>query len=117
MIRRIFAIVLALSLVLSAAAYAGLFDNKKVTDALQNGAIKIGMTKDALVAEIGYPPDGKPKQGNLFYRFSEARVSPAGREDSWTYQIGATPDGVKSLTIKLLDDKVAGWNEWLDMKK
>ncbi len=117
MIRRIFAIVLALSLVLSAAAHAGLFDNKKVTDAMQGGKIKIGMSKDVLVSEIGYPPDSKPAQGSLFFRFAQSKVTAAGKEDSWTYQTGATAEGVKSITFKLVDDKVAEWNEWLDTKK
>lgn len=115
--KKIFGLVLAAVFVLSAVSYAGLFDNKKISDALQNGTIKVGMAKSELVSAIGYPPEGKPKQDALFNRFAQTKVSSAGKEETWTYQIGASAEGVQSVTIKLVDDKVAEWNEWLDTKK
>lgn len=117
MVRKIIALVVILTVALSTAAGAGLFDNKKVTDAMQNDKIKIGMTKEALVSEIGYPPDSSAKQGSQFFRFAQSKVTAAGKEDSWTYQTGATAEGVKSVTFKLVDGKVAEYNEWLDTKK
>jgi len=98
-------------------ANAGIFENKKISDALNGDKIKVGMTKDELVGEIGYPPEGKPKQDALFYRFVQSKVTAAGKEESWTYQIGATMEGVRSVTFKLVDGKVAEWNEWLDSGK
>jgi len=98
-------------------ASAGLFENKKVSGALTNDTIKVGMTKDQLVGKIGYPPEGKPKQDALFYRFAQSKVTAAGKEESWTYQIGATAEGVRSVTFKIVDGKVAEWNEWLDSGK
>ncbi|MCM8761165.1 MAG: hypothetical protein NC938_05445 [Candidatus Omnitrophica bacterium] len=108
---------LACVIMFSATAYAGLFENKKIAEALQGDGLKVGMTKDQLVSLIGYPPEGKPKQDALFYRFAQSKVTAAGKEESWTYQISATAEGVRSVTFKLVDGKVAEWNEWLDTKK
>lgn len=94
-----------------------LFENKKITEALETGKVKVGMTKDELVGAIGYPPEGKPKQDALFYRFAQTKVTSAGKEESWTYQVGATAGGVRSVTFKIIDGKVAEWNEWLDSQK
>lgn len=119
MIRRIAVCAAALLLAASVAgeAGAGLFENKKVSGALNDGSVRVGMTKDELVATIGYPPEGKPKQDALFYRFAQSKVTAAGREESWTYQLGATAEGVRSVTFKLVDGKIAEWSEWLDTKK
>ena len=117
MVKRIFAIALAAAILVSGAAHAGLFENKKISAALQGNNLKVGMTKDQLVALIGYPPEGKPKQDGMFYRFALSRVTAAGKEESWTYQIGATAEGVRSVTFKIIDGKVAEWNEWLDTNK
>ncbi len=117
MAKKVLGLAVILALALSSAAYAGLFENTKVTDALGNGTIKVGMSKADLIAAIGYPPEGKPKQDSMFYRFAQSKVTASGKEDSWTYQIGATAEGVRSVTFKLVDDKVAEWNEWLDTKK
>jgi len=119
MIRRIALCVAVLLFAVSVAgeAGAGLFENKKVSGALNDGTVKVGMTKDDLVAKIGYPPEGKPKQDALFYRFAQSKVTAAGKEESWTYQLGATSEGVRSITVKLVDGKVTEWNEWLDSGK
>ena len=112
------AVVLACIMMLSAASAAfALMENKKIIEALDGGKIKVGMAKDELVAEIGYPPEGKPKQDALFYRFARTKVTSAGKEETWTYQIGATADGVRSVTFKMIDGKVTEWNEWLDSGK
>lgn len=100
----------------STGAFA-MFENKKIIDALESGRVKVGMSKEGLVGVIGYPPEGKPKQDGLFYRFAKTRVTAAGKEESWTYQIGATADGVRSVTFRMVDGKVAEWNEWLDTQK
>ncbi|MFH0771319.1 MAG: hypothetical protein V1933_01725 [Candidatus Omnitrophota bacterium] len=106
--------VLALSFAASALA---LFENENIINALENGKVKVGMAKDELVGAIGYPPEGKSKQDALFYRFTQSKVTSAGKEESWTYQIGATSEGVRSVTIKMVDGKVTEWNEWLDVQK
>lgn len=112
------AVVLACVMMLSAASAAfALMENKKIIEALDGGAIKVGMAKSDLIATIGYPPEGKPKQDALFYRFAQMKVTSAGKEETWTYQIGATADGVRSVTFKMIDGKVAEWNEWLDSGK
>ncbi len=116
MMKKIFVIVLACAVLFSGAAYA-LFENKKIADALQGDTLKVGMTKDQLVAAIGYPPEGKPKQDSIFYRFAQSKVTAAGKEESWTYQIAPSPEGVRSVTFKMVDGKVTEWNEWLDSKK
>ena len=110
-------ILIACAVLVSGTAYAGLFENKKVAAALQGDALKVGMTKDRLVALIGYPPEGKPKQDAMFYRFSQSKVTAAGKEESWTYQIAPSPEGVRSVTFKMVDGKVTEWSEWLDTKK
>jgi len=97
-------------------AFGGLLANDKIISALNDGKVRIGMTKDELVGEIGYPPDGKAKQNALFYRFAQSKVTAAGKEESWTYQLEATAGGVRSVTFKIVDGKVAEWNEWLDAK-
>ena len=117
MATKIVAVILISVMMFSGAAHAGLFDNKKISQALESGSVKVGMTKEALVAEIGYPPDGGAKQGGAFYRFAQSKVTSAGKEDSWTYQIGATAEGVRSVTFKMVDGKVGEWSEWLDTKK
>jgi hypothetical protein len=117
MIRKTLVIVLSAAVLCSATAHAGLFENKKISDALQGDALKVGMTKDQLVAAIGYPPEGKPKQDSMFFRFAQSKMTAAGKEESWTYQIQPTPDGVRSVTFKLVDGKVAEWSEWLDSRK
>ncbi|MBN2453673.1 MAG: hypothetical protein JXB40_05385 [Candidatus Omnitrophica bacterium] len=117
MMKNSIVIALALTLILSGVTHAGLFENKKISEALQGPDLKVGMTKEALVAVIGYPPEGKPKQDGLFYRFAQSRVTAAGKEESWTYQIAPSAEGVRSVTFKLVDGKVAEWNEWLDTKK
>jgi hypothetical protein len=101
---------------ISSIAFA-LFENQKIIKVLESNQIKIGMTKQELVDVIGYPPEGKPKQDALFYRFVKAKVTAAGKEESWTYQIGATADGVRSLTFTMIDGKVTEWNEWLDVQQ
>jgi len=106
----------AMLLGVSQGAFA-LFENKKIIDAVENGKVKVGMTKDELVGVIGYPPEGKPKQDGLFFRFAKTKVTAAGKEESWTYQVGATADGVRSFTFTLIDGKVTEWNEWLDPQK
>jgi hypothetical protein len=106
----------AMILAVSAGAFA-MFENKKIIDAIENGKVKVGMTKDELVGAIGYPPEGKPKQDGLFFRFAKTKVTAAGKEESWTYQIGAMADGVRSVTFTLIDGKVTEWNEWLDSQK
>ena len=112
------AIVLACVMILSAASAAfALMENKKIIDALESGKVKVGMAKDELVGVIGYPPEGKAKQDNLFYRFAQTKVTSAGKEESWTYQLGATADGVRSVTFKMVDGKITEWNEWLDAGK
>jgi len=108
------AFICVLSLLLSVSAHAALFENKKIIDALENGKVRIGMTKQELISEIGYPPEGKPKQDALYFRFVQSKVTAAGKEESWTYQIGATPGGVRSVTFKILDGKIQEWNEWMD---
>jgi hypothetical protein len=117
MIRKIFAVALAAAFLVSGTAHAGLFENKKIASALQGSDLKVGMSRNELVSLIGYPPEGKPSQGALFYRFAQSRVTAAGKEESWTYQIGASAEGVRSVTFKIVDGKVAEWNEWLDTKK
>jgi hypothetical protein len=117
MARKIFALVLVSVVLFSYPAHCGLFENKKISQALQDDTVRIGMTKDALVAAIGYPPDGGVKQGAMFYRFAQSKVTAAGKEESWTYQIGASAEGVRSVTFKIADGKVSEWNEWLDTKK
>ena len=117
MARKIITVVLAVAVMASGIACAGLFENKKISDALQGSELKVGMSKDQLVSVIGYPPDGKDKQGAMFYRFAQNKVTAAGKEESWTYQIGATAEGVRSVTFKLVDGKFAEWSEWLDTKK
>lgn len=117
MAKRIFAIVLAAAVLVSGTALAGLFENKKISQALQGNDLKVGMTKEALVSLIGYPPDSKPSQGALFYRFAQSKVTAAGKEESWTYQIAPSPEGVRSVTVKIVDGKVAEWSEWLDTRK
>lgn len=115
---RISAVVLACVIMFSAASAAfALMENKKIIEALDGGMIKVGMAKNDLVAAIGYPPEGKPKQDALFYRFAQTKVTSAGKEETWTYQLGATADGVRSVTFKMIDGKVAEWNEWLDSGK
>jgi len=112
------AVVLVCVMMLSAASAAfALMENKKIIAALDGGMIKVGMEKNDLVAAIGYPPEGKPKQDALFYRFAQTKVTSAGKEETWTYQIGATADGVRSVTLKMIDGKVTEWNEWLDAGK
>ena len=112
------AFVLACVMVLSAASAAfALMENKKIIEALDGGKVKVGMAKADLVGVIGYPPEGKPKQDALFYRFVQTKVTSAGKEENWTYQLGATSDGVRSVTIKMIDGKVTEWNEWLDSGK
>lgn len=117
MLKKSLVFTIVLIMLFSGFAHAGLFDNKKITQALESGKVKIGMTKEALVSEIGYPPEGKDKQSALFYRFAQSKMTAAGKEESWTYQLGATVEGIRSVTIKLVDGKVAEWNEWLDTKK
>jgi hypothetical protein len=107
----------AVAVLFTGVAHAGLFENKKIAQALQGDSIKVGMARGELVSAIGYPPEGKPKQDALFYRFAQSKVTAAGKEESWTYQIGATAEGVRSVTFKIVDGKVAEWNEWLDSKK
>jgi hypothetical protein len=109
--------ILVLTLFISAAAQASLFENKKIMNALENDKVRVGMTKQELISEIGYPPEGKPKQDALYYRFVQTKVTAAGKEESWTYQIGATPGGVRSVTFKILDGKIQEWNEWMDNAK
>lgn len=104
------------ALLASGLAFAGLFANDKIINALNDGKVRIGMTKDELIGEIGYPPEGKAKQDALFFRFVKSKVTAAGKEESWTYQLEATPGGVRSVTIKIVDGKVAEWDEWLDAK-
>lgn len=112
------AVVLACVMMFSAASAAfALMENKKIIEALDGGMIKVGMAKNDLVAAIGYPPEGKPKQDALFYRFAQTKVTSAGKEETWTYQLGATADGVRSVTFKMIDGKVTEWNEWLDAGK
>lgn len=115
--RKIAAAACALSLVMSQCAWGALFENKKLSAALQDGAVRVGMDKQELVDAIGYPPSGKPNQDNFFYRFAQTKVTASGKEESWTYQIEPTPEGVRSVTFKLLDGKVQEWNEWLDSGK
>lgn len=117
MIKNSIAIIVALAVLFSGTAYAGLFENKKISDALQGDSLKVGMTKEALIAAIGYPPEGKPKQDAVFYRFAQSKVTAAGKEESWTYQIAPSAEGVRSVTFKMVDGKVTEWNEWLDSKK
>ncbi|MCX5678955.1 MAG: hypothetical protein NTY76_07635 [Candidatus Omnitrophica bacterium] len=95
-------------------SFAGLLNNTKISDALSGNKVRVGMTKKELVAQIGYPPDGAIGQGPLFSNFVQSRATAAGKEESWTYQISKTVDGVKSVTFKIVDGKVAAWNEWLD---
>ncbi|MFA6356968.1 MAG: hypothetical protein WCY23_07660 [Candidatus Omnitrophota bacterium] len=112
------AVVLLCVMVLSASSGAfAMFENKKIIDAVESGKVKVGMAKDELVGVIGYPPEGKPKQDGLFFRFAKTKVTSAGKEESWTYQVGATADGVRSITFTLIDGKVTEWNEWLDQQK
>lgn len=115
--RKILAIAIIMIFATSLVAHAGLFSNKKITDALNDGRIKIGMTQEELVSQIGYPPSGRDKKGGQFYRFAQSKVTANGKEDSWTYQVGATMEGVKSITFKMVDGKLVEWNEWLDTKK
>ena len=75
------------------------------------------MAKDQLVTEIGYPPEGGSTQGAMFYRFAQTKVTVAGKEESWTYQIAPSAEGVRSVTFKMIDGKVSEWSEWLDTKK
>lgn len=117
MVKYMVVLLLAFTVLFAGVSEAGLFENKKIFEALQGSELKVGMTKESLVAVIGYPPDGKPKQGALFYRFAQSKVTAAGKEESWTYQIGATVEGVRSVTFKIVDGKVAEWSEWLDTKK
>lgn len=114
MVKKIFVLALVALVMGASCVHAGLFSNKKIDEALQSGKIKIGMTKQELINEIGYPPEGKPKQSSLFYRFAQSKVTAAGKEESWTYQMGATVEGVRSITFKIVDDKVQEYNEWLD---
>jgi hypothetical protein len=114
MFKRIVILSLIGIFVFSVSACAALFENQKIIKALQDGTISIGMSKSDLVGKIGYPPEGKGTQDALFYRFVQTKVTAAGKEESWTYQIGATPDGVRSVTFKLVGDKVQEWNEWLN---
>jgi outer membrane protein assembly factor BamE (lipoprotein component of BamABCDE complex) len=93
------------------------FENKKIVQALQGDLLKVGMTKEQLIEVIGYPPEGKPKQDAMFYRFAQTKVTAAGKEESWTYQIAPTLEGVRSVTFKIVDGKVVEWSEWLDTKK
>lgn len=109
-------LVCALAFSFAAQAFA-LFENEKIINALENGSVKVGMSKDEVVGAIGYPPEGKPKQDALFYRFAQSKVTASGKEESWTYQMGATSEGVRSVTIKMVDGKVTEWNEWLDVQK
>jgi hypothetical protein len=115
--KKIFSVILASVIFFSGVAYGGLFENKKVSGALQGNDLKIGMTKEALVSVIGYPPEGKTKQDAMFYRFAQSKVTAAGKEESWTYQIAPSAEGVRSVTFKMIDGKVTEWNEWLDTKK
>lgn len=115
--KKILITVLVAVVLVSSAAHAGIFENKKISAALQGNSLKVGMSKDALVALIGYPPEGKPAQGALFYRFAQSKVTAAGKEEAWTYQIGATAEGVRSVTFKIIDGKVAEWSEWLDTRR
>lgn len=115
--KKITLVTLAFFLVCSTVAHAGLFENKKISAALANDTVKIGMSRQDLIDAIGYPPEGKAKQDALFYRFAQSKVTAAGKEESWTYQIGASAEGVRSVTFKLVDGKVAEWSEWLDTKK
>lgn len=117
MIKKVLTLVVLSVFAVTCVASAGLFENKKIAGALADNKVKVGMTKDELVAQIGYPPEGKPKQDALFYRFAQSKVTAAGKEESWTYQIGATAEGVRSVTFKLVDGKVAEWSEWLDSGK
>lgn len=105
------------TILIATTAHCGLFENKKIISALQGDTLKVGMSKEALVGAIGYPPDGSAKQGGQFMRFVQSKVTAAGKEESWTYQIGASADGVRSVTFKIVDGKVAEWSEWLDTKK
>jgi|GEM_PF-3133901 hypothetical protein len=117
MTKNVIAVMILVAVVFAGVAHAGLFENKKISEALAGDSIKVGMTKDQLIAAIGYPPEGKPKQDSSFYRFVQNKVTAAGKEESWTYQIGATFEGVRSVTFKLVDGKIAEWSEWLDSKK
>ena len=117
MIKKTACVVVAAVMAMSGVASAGLFENKKVSGAFADNKVTIGMTKDALVSLVGYPPEGKAKQDALFYRFAQSKVTAAGKEESWTYQLGATSEGVRSITVKLVDGKVTEWNEWLDSGK
>ena len=98
-------------------AQAAPFENKKIAQALQGDVLKVGMTKEQLIEVIGYPPEGKSKQDAMFYRFAQSKVTAAGKEESWTYQIAPTLEGVRSVTFKIVDGKVAEWSEWLDTNK
>jgi len=93
---------------------AGFLNNTKISDALSGNKVRVGMTKKDLITQIGYPPDGAIGQGPLFSSFVQSRATASGREESWTYQIVKTVGGVKSVTFKIIDGKVAAWNEWLD---
>lgn len=117
MANNIIAFIMAFSVLFSGTAHAGIFENKKLSGALQGDILKVGMTKDQLIATIGYPPEGKPKQDAFFYRFAQSKVTAAGREESWTYQIEPLSEGVRSVTFNIVDGKVTEWNEWLDSKK
>ena len=112
-----FLILIACFVFISGMAQAAPFENKKIAQALQGDVLKVGMTKEQLIEVIGYPPEGKPKQDALFYRFTQSKVTSVGKEELWTYQIAPTLEGVRSVTFKIVDGKVVEWNEWLDTKK
>jgi hypothetical protein len=95
-------------------ASTGLFKNTKISDVLAGNKVRVGMTKEDLVTQIGYPPDGTIGQGALFSGFVQSKATAAGKEESWTYQIGKTVEGMRSVTFKIVDGKVIAWNEWLD---
>ena len=88
-----------------------------LVDFFRNRNTGTGHSTTAVVPFGFVPPDGSAKQGGAFYRFAQNKVTAAGKEESWTYQIGATAEGVRSVTFKMIDGKVQEWNEWLDSKK
>ena len=115
--KKMLAVIMVSVVFFSGVAYGGLFENKKIAEALQGSDLKVGMTKDQLIAVIGYPPEGRAKQDALFYRFAQSKTTASGKEESWTYQIAPSAEGVRSVTFKMVDGKVTEWNEWLDTKK
>ena len=99
--------------ILSSAFLAGCATNQRLTQALQMGSLRVGMSKAELVSLVGYPPEGRTAPDIFFQSFVVSYTTSGGIEERWSYQLGSTPDlnYMRVLTITMENGIVTGWSE------